>query len=423
MFYIIKNVVSIIEWVTLLSLPVILLGYFYRNYIKRIIIIALIMSLFAVVIRYAPFPMAVIIALQILLLMALVKKIFQVNYLEMFVITGVGYGFYIFIQLLIAEMMMSLSNFSYFDIIFSNLFLPVILQIITIIITVSLCYLLSKYTYYLDELRVHLREPNLTKRLRNIIITLSVLTYVFICLVAVVLLEGELVIRDTLVLLCIIVIFIIMSGYHILYTQFQTKRLMEAKKIFLDQDQQASTIIEKLVREKEVRNNAILKLTEKDNSIQSIKAFIEKGQNYTASPAWTTKNDLRKGLEGLDELLYALLINKRRLARLFGIIIFVSADIKSDNSRITLRQIKYLNIIMDELLFVLYQSAPSVNKKIAFHIGISEQKMEFLITCDVDAQTSPNLKIIDAITLFKQDNAKIDYELNPVKLSIICSFF
>jgi mevalonate kinase len=203
-----------------------------------------------------------------------------------------------------------------------------------------------------------------------------------------------------------------------LHTQFQQKRIIEAKKFYLDQEQQTSTIVEKLKKDYERHFQSILKLYERGSG-PLIKEYVEFHKLHKDTVPLLGQTNLRDDLEKLDELLYAFLINKRKLATLMGISITVSSNI-TWNSPSTLQQIRYLSIIIDDLIFLLYESPNSFKKDISFNVISTEKEKRFEISTllVLDEKQNKHSKLVDALIQFKHNDAQVEFELNPIRLSI-----
>mgnify|MGYP001161939212 CR=1 FL=1 len=421
MDYLFTLVISLFEWIALLTFPVVFLGYPYRIYIKPILFLSVIMSVVSLLLRFTPLSTVFVIAVQILLLLCLVKWLYKVNSLETIVISSMGYGFYSFIQLLITEVVKSISTVNYFKILFSFSNLPFLLRTITFLFVMAISYLLKRYQYHLTDFRHFLKTHNQNHQFRAIVIINSLLTFLFICLSVFAMLTEQMNSKFSFVLYCVIILFIILSIYLILHTQFQVKHIIEAKKFYLDQEEQTAIIVEKLKTDYEDHFHAILKLCERESSTLLIKEYLENNRLLRKKAAsWLVESDFRAGLENLDELLYAFLVNKRKLAELLEVAIVATAEIQG-NVAATLRQVRYLSMIMDDLILALYQSPSSVEKKIYFHVHIGTQDITYLISSQlVLDRLQTNLKLFDALQHFKQDQAEVETELKPVRLSIRC---
>ncbi|MBE3571328.1 MAG: hypothetical protein IMW92_14910, partial [Bacillales bacterium] len=370
MDYFLTFVISIFEWIALLTFPVVLLGDPYRIYIKPILILSGIMSIVSLLLRFSPLETIFVIAVQMILLLCLVKWLFKVNALETLVISSIGYGFYSFIQLLITEVVKSISTNSYFKILFSFSDLPFLLRTITFLFVLSISYLLKRYQYHLTDFRLFLKTHNQNHHFRAVIIINSLLTFLFICLSVIAMLTDRINSKFSLVLYCVMILFVILFIYIILHTQFQAKHIIEAKKFYLDQEEQTALIVEKLKTDYEDHFHAILKLCERESSTLLIKEYLENNRLIRKKTAsWLVESDFRSGLENLDELLYAFLVNKRKLAELLEVAVVATAEIHG-NAAATLKQVRFLSMIMDDFILTLYQSPSSVEKKIYFHVQI-----------------------------------------------------
>ncbi len=408
---------SIAEWIPLLSFTIILLGYHYRRYVKSIILLSILISILSFVLRLTPIPIVITIFIQMVLLFFLIRSLFGVSSLESLVLLSIGYGFYTLIQLLIIEIIITLSTITYDDF-FS--FHTYIVQLLTIVLVSLTCFVLYRKKYHLVEFRHYLRSGDLNKKFKAIIMTNSLLTFVFICLAAFAMLAENLAYKYSIVLFCIMVLFVILAIHIILHTQFQMKHLIEAKKFYLDQEQQVATIVEKLNKNNESHFKAILKLSER-NSHPLIKDYIEKYTLHKSTPSWMPLENVSFELRQVDELTYAFLINKRKLARLFNVKLTVSSDIHF-NTAVTLRHIRYLSMIIDDLIFTQYLSNHTTDKWIHFSLHTTESEMRFDISSNLEfhEQLNTNLNLFDALLTFKQDNAVIQSDLKPFKCSIRC---
>jgi hypothetical protein len=421
MDYLFTFVISLFEWIALLTFPVVFLGYPYRIYIKPILFLSVIMSVASLLLRFTPLATVFVIAFQILLLLCLVKWLYKVNSLETIVISSIGYGFYSFIQLLLTEVVKSMSTVNYFKILFSFSDLPFLLRTITFLFVMAISYLLKRYQYHLTDFRHFLKTHNQNHQFRAIIIINSLLTFLFICLSVFAMLTDHINSKFSFVLYCVMILFVILFIYMILHTQFQVKHIIEAKKFYLDQEEQTAIIVEKLKTDYEDHFHAILKLCERESSTLLIKEYLENNRLIRKKAAsWLVESDFRSGLENLDELLYAFLVNKRKLAELLEVDIVATAEIHG-NVAPTLRQVRYLSMIMDDFILILHQSPSSVEKKIYFHVEIGSHDITYSISSQlVLDRPQTNLKLFDALQHFKQDQAEVETELKPVRLSIRC---
>ena len=422
MDYLFTFVISLLEWIALLTFPIALLGYANRNFIKPIILVSSIMTIFSLLLRMTPLKTEFIIAVQILLLLCFVKWLFKVNVLETLAISSIGYGFYSLIQLLIAEMVKNVSTISYFEVLFSFSNLPFLIRFITFLSVMAISYVLNKYKYHLTDLRHHLKTQYNNRQFRTIMIINSLLTFLFICLSVFAMLTEHINSKFSFVLYCVITLFIILSIHLILHTQFQVKRIIEGKKFYLDQEEEIAMIVEKVKTHYEDHFQAILKLCERADSTLLIKKYLENNQlNRKKTASWLVESNFRSGLENLDDLLYAFLVNKRKLAELLEVAVVATAEING-NVPATLRQVRYLSMIMDDLILTLYQSPSSIEKKIYFHVQVQPQEIIYSISSQLILdRPQTNLKLLDALQHFKQDQAVVEAELKPVRLFIRCA--
>ncbi|MEK3889895.1 hypothetical protein [Bacillus sp. FSL K6-3431] len=406
---------SIFEWTSLLIFPIVLLGYPFRRYFKSIMIISVIIGLFSYVLHMTSLHILVIIAFQMVTLLLLIKWLFRAKKLEALVITSMGYGFYIFIQMLLLEIIARLFEFEHFQLFFT-FNAKTMIQIVgfTFIFTISLAIYYSKYQ--LDELRHYIIAPSVNKKYQTIIILISFLTFIFSWLIIFSMVVVDSTSKNMLILSIMVFSFIILSFYLILHTQFQRKRIVEARKFFLDQDQQASLLMEKLKKDESTHFQVIVKLAERQ-APQLIKEYIKANQLDEGPAQINVQADLTPSI---DELLYAFLINKRKLASLFGISIQVSKQIEYD-APTALQQIRCLSIIIDDLIYMLYESSVTVDKTIYFHIeAMNNEGISYTISCSlyIKEQTHTNLQLFDALVQFKQLGAVIQSEWQPVHLTI-----
>ncbi|MFK4998886.1 hypothetical protein ACI2OX_21110 [Bacillus sp. N9] len=146
-----------------------------------------------------------------------------------------------------------------------------------------------------------------------------------------------------------------------------------------------------------------------------IEEYIETNQLDKGS----LKLDLHSDLSVLqDDLLYAFLTTKRKLANLLCIPIQVSGE---TNVPTTLQQIRYLSVIFDDLIYMLHESPQTVDRIIQFHVEtMSNEFIAFTISSPlhIDEKLHTSLKLFDAILQFKQLGAVVEIELQPVKVSI-----
>jgi len=421
MNHLLTVIVSSFEWVALLSFPIVLLGYSYRSYLGRIIGIALTMSILAMLLRLTPLGIAYIMAAQMIVLYLLIKSIMKMNYLEALVNTSIGYGFYVFIQLILLAFFVQTLGYEYFQF-FSLIDIKTTLQLISFSTITLFTWFIQYSAYQLEELRTQISSSSINKKYRNILIGNSVLMLGFICLAVYTILIEEFTHKYTFMLLTFIILFTILSIFLILHTQFQRKHLIDAKKFYLDQEQQVASIVGKLQKDYESHFQAILKLCNR-GSLQLTKEYVEKHKLHKEIS--TKKNHQQNPLElhdEMDELLYAFLINKRNLASLLGVSLQVTTQIERYVPT-TLLQVRYLSMIMDDLIFLLYQASADINKsiKISYSTNQKESVLEISTELYIDEKKNSDLKLFDALVQFKQLNAQICSNLKPLQLKIVCS--
>ncbi|MFT8323181.1 MAG: hypothetical protein ABF649_20140 [Bacillus sp. (in: firmicutes)] len=415
MSYIITFVVSLIEWAGLISFPLILLGYKYKNYMKNIIIQSALMSIISIVLHATSFPVPVIVGLQIIILIVLIKFGMKTRNLEAIALTSIGYGFYLFLQLLIIELFTSILQGSYLRL-FQMTNFAVIIPMITISLLLFFCYLLYHNKLQISELRYQLKADNLDKKIKRIIQLLFILTYLFICIGAAVLMVDEQV-KYSFVLLSIIVLFGMMLCYLILHSRLQMNQILTAKKFYLDQEQQVATFVEKLKQEYVMHFRAIEKLN-KSGSASIITEYIDTHQLQQININWK-KKDFREGMEGLDPLLFSFLINKRKLADLLGIELLIDTKISSEEFT-SLSHIRNLSLIIDDLIISLFHSQFDEQKLIKFNLEITEKKFVYSISANLSIDPSNNeLGLFDAIIKLKQNKATVNIVLEPVSVKIL----
>lgn len=412
--------ISIMEWIALLTFPIILLGYSYRKYFFRIIGMASILSLLSLLLHYITIPVPLIVGLQITIILFLVKLSLKANFLEALFNTSIGYGFYVLTQLIFIEIMSLLFKISYFQFFFT-LNIKTTLQVITFTFVLTLCYMIYHFKFHLEELRNYIRFPaTANKKYKKIIIINSILPLILICLATFTMLAEELSYKYVLILAIIIIIFVILIIFTILHHQFQAKRLIEAKKFYLDQEQQVATIVDIM---KETYGNhfqAIFKLAEHQTP-ELINKYVETNQLRNTKFIQQGKSTLRADLINLDELLFAFLVNKRKLAQLLGVTIKVSSKCKREITT-TLQQIRYLSSIIDEIILILYQKPAGVDKTMKFEIESTDEELLFKISCPLFLSEKENdtFKLFDGLMQFKKLNATIHSELKPLLLLIRC---
>ncbi|MBP3040542.1 hypothetical protein J9303_13710 [Bacillaceae bacterium Marseille-Q3522] len=420
MSHLLNFIVSIFEWSSLIAFPLALFGFKFHKYAKVTLLLACIISLLSSLLHIAALPVAIVVAIQIIFLQFLIKIFMKVNLKTAMVIASIGYGFYTFIQLLIVEIVMSLSGYSYFDILFEFSNAPFALRGLTFLLVILSCYFLQKYDYRLTELLYYLKLEKTNPKFLTIVVINSLLTFILICLAVYAMLTNELHFRYHFVLYCIIVLFIILSIYLFLHSSFQKRRLMEAKKYYLDQEQQASIIVEKIKEENARHFLAIYKLAEK-GSTEPIIDYIQKHRLHKSPPVWPAEINLHDEAGNFDELLYAFLVNKRNFARLLNISIEISSEVEAAIP-VTLKQIRYLSMVIDEIIFLLQQSTGFDKKQIEFHVRTTEDGISFMIKSDLSVHPSQlaNSKLLDVLILLKQDHALVDSHFEPFLLKIHC---
>lgn len=148
----------------------------------------------------------------------------------------------------------------------------------------AISYLLKRYQYHLTDFRHFLKTHNQNHQFRAIVIINSLLTFLFICLSVFAMLTEQMNSKFSFVLYCVIILFIILSIYLILHTQFQVKHIIEAKKFYLDQEEQTAIIVEKLKTDYEDHFHAILKLCERESSTLLIKEYLENNRLIRKKP-------------------------------------------------------------------------------------------------------------------------------------------
>jgi len=414
MSYIITFLVSLIEWAGLISFPLILLGYKYNYYIKNIIIQSACMSLISILLHLTSMPVPVIVGLQIIILIFLFKVGLKTKNLEAIALTSIGYGFYLFLQLLVIELLTSFLQGSYLRLYQMSNF-AVFVPMITISILLISCFVLYKNKLQISELRYQLRSDHIEKKTKRIIQVLFGMTYIFIVLGATVLMADQQV-KYSFVLLSIVVLFAMMLCYLIFHSQLQKEQLLLAKKYYLDQEQQVAAFVEKLEQDYAMHFRTIDKLNNAGSS-EIIKEYIKIHELQKMNVLWKSKN-LRKGIEGLDPLLYSFLVNKRKLADLLGVELNVNSCISSEGFA-SLGQIRNLSLIIDDLLLTLYGVKRNEKKIISIELDISDKKLVYKI--EANLTIDPNkmeLGLFDALIKLRQDKATVDIELHPVNILV-----
>lgn len=419
MYYILTFLISLFEWIALLLFPIVLLGYYYKKYLGPIILLGMTMSILSLILHITTLHVSIIIAFQIITLLLLIRFTLRMNNLETFVVTSIGYGFYIFTQMIFIEIAAQSYGYQYLQF-FTSIDIKTTIQVLTFVFVFLLCVIIQHFKYQLNELRYNLVNPYLNKKYRNILVSNSLLTFVFVCFIFFTMLAEEFSYKYMFILIILVILFIILASYLVLHTKFQTKRLIETKKFYLDQEQHIGMIVANLKKDYESHFQAISKLSEKENP-QLVKEYIQKYQLSMKEPMWKPQTNLRSDLEQVDELVYTFLINKRKLANLLGVTINVTTNITADVP-VTLRQIRNLSMAMDDLIFTLYKTPANIDKTIDFEVRTVGTEIQFLINSNInlDDPENSNLTLLDAILQFKKDNAVVHSNLKPVQLSITC---
>ncbi|MGP7817065.1 hypothetical protein [Niallia sp. 01092] len=415
MSYIITFLVSLIEWGGLISFPLIFLGYKYKNYIKSIIIQSALMSFLSIFLHAISLPIPVIVGIQIIILITLIKFGLKTNNIEAITLTSIGYGFYLFLQLLIIELYSSILQGSYVKL-FKMSNVSVIIPVITISLLLIFCYILYRNKLQISELRYQLKADNLDKKIKRMIQALFVMTYIFICVgTAVMMVDKQ--VKYSFVLLSIIVLFGMMLCYLILHSQLQMKQLLHAKKYYLDQEQQIATFVEKLKQEYVMHFRAIEKLNH-SGSPSIITEYMDTHQLQQINNNWKKRN-FREGMEGLDPLLFSFFNNKRKLADLLEVEMVIKTQISSEEFT-SLSQIRNLSLIIDDLILSLFQAASDVQKLIHINIEITDKYFSYTIAANLFIDPiNTDLGLFDAIIKLKQNKATVDIVLDPVSVKIL----
>ncbi|WP_141432627.1 hypothetical protein [Bacillus sp. 03113] len=409
-------IISIIEWIALISFPIIMLGYIYNKYIRKIVLIAVCMGIISFGLHLVALPLYVIITIQMLILFYSIKLLLRMNNLESLVISSMGYGFYILVQLIILEFVRSVSMYDYFQLLHLNI--KYMIQVTSIVLVGGICLLLSIKHFHLELFRHQLRIQNMNNKIKAIIVANTVLIFTFICLAAFEMQIEHVNNKYTLVLICIVTLFIILAIFILLHSQLQMKEVIEAKKYYLDQEQQVATVVEKLKEEYGIHFKAILRLCNVD-SIELCREYVEKHQ--LNSSKIMTSNDNLKNLDQIDELLYAVLLNKRKLSNLLGVKISISSQMEIAVTT-TLWQNRYISSILDDIIFSLYHHPRMEEKVINVLIQAEENEIAFHITSNLRLSENEysNLKILDFLLKFKENKAIVQADFEPVRLSIKC---
>ncbi|MBP1915913.1 uncharacterized protein (DUF983 family) [Lederbergia galactosidilyticus] len=413
---IITLVLSFFEWLCLFLFPIMILGYSFKGSYKAMALIAGMMSIFSLLLHHSPLLIPYIIILQILSALLLVRWFFANKMLEAFVITSIGYGFYIFIQMIFMEVLVRAFTWDHFHFFFDFLNKTTI-QVLTIISLFVISMIVRFSTYQLNEVRFIIRGPRMNKKYRTLITLISISTIAFICLTVYSLLGEEAPHKQLLILLVMILGFIILSFYLFLHIQFQKQQFLEAKQLFLDQEQRIIDRVENLKEESTQHFQAILKLTERQ-AYNLITDYIESNQLDKAPLKLSSVS--QNVTPQLDELLYSFLINKRKLGQLFGVSIKVSGEVHGGVS-ISLQQIVCISRVLDDLIYILFRASEEQEKTINFHMDSGgEEAISFTITSPfhIEEKVDENLTYYDAILHLKHLGAIIQSDFQPIKLSI-----
>lgn len=262
-----------------------------------------------------------------------------------------------------------------------------------------------------------MQTSSISKKSRNILILNSIITFIFIYFVLSILAFEGFAYKYIISLIVTVILFIIVFIYFVLHSQFQAKRLVEEKKFYLDQEQQSALFIEKILNDYKGYFRAIVKLCEKD-SPELIKRFVEKHYLSKGSSHSVIHSSHIK-LAQVDELLYAFLINKQKIASLLGVSFIVTPDVNSKTS-LSLRQVQLLSLIIDDLIFRQYQAASIEDKHINLTIRLTNDELN----CDISSNLvigedeNTNLKLLDALIQFERSNAVVNLNLKPIKIEI-----
>ncbi|MFK4998887.1 hypothetical protein ACI2OX_21115 [Bacillus sp. N9] len=222
---------SIFEWTALLIFPIVLLGYHVRKYMKSIFLIAGMMSVLSIGMRLMSLPISAVILIQMIVVFLLVMWLFRANKLETLAVTSMGYGFYVFTQMIFLEILVRFLKLDYFEIIFKINGMT-FLQIVNFLFVFALSFVINYSKYHLDELRYYLKIPNAHKQYKMIIMFISILTYIFTCLIIFMMFAEDSGQKQIAILFIIVTIFVTLSFYLILHIQFQKKRIIETKQFF-----------------------------------------------------------------------------------------------------------------------------------------------------------------------------------------------
>ncbi|MFS0615897.1 hypothetical protein [Lederbergia ruris] len=413
---IITLILSFFEWVCLFLFPIMILGYSWKRHYKAIISSAGIMSVLSLSLHHSSISITYIIILQIISAFLLVRWLLANKILEAFVITSIGYGFYIFIQMIFMEILVrafQLDHFIFFFIFFNK----TTIQLLTILFLFVISMIVRFSTYQLNEVRFIIKGPRMNKKYRILITLIAISTVAFIYLTAYTLLSEESPNKQLVILLVMVLGFIILSFYLFLHIQFQKQQILEAKQLFLDQEQQIIDRVENLKEESIQHFQAILKLTERQ-AYDLIPDYIE-ANHLDKAPSKLSFVDQNLPPQ-LDELLYIFLINKRKLGQLFGVSIEVSGEVHQEVS-ISLQQIVCISRVMDDFIYMLFQASEEQDKTIHFHIDMREEEsIAFTITSPfhIEEKVDESISYYDALIQLKHLGAVIQSDFQPINLSI-----
>lgn len=407
-----------IEWMVLLLFPLILLGYHDQRLLKRLILFGLLISIISALLRATMLPIVLIFALQMLVLFFLVVFILGFSYFESLVIASIGYGFYTIVQLLIVEVITLFSIYNYFEIIFSNTEVTVVMELISILMMGSICYILKRQQYDFSELKDQLQSGSLNPKMKMSIIIISLFTFVFICLTSLTVSVEDLSHRSLLLILCITLLFLILSIYFVLHTQIKIKSLMEAKKFHLDKEQQLAHIVEQLRRDATEHYQVIYNLCQR-GALPLCLEYIEKHHLHLENLLAVHSEQLEETRE-MDELLYAFLRNKQKLARLLNVQLVITPAKLETRVLVSLKKIRQLSVLMDELILALYQAPADVDKRIQFSMETINDELNFDITSNITLEEKNEiyLRLLEVLCQFRRENAFVYSSLKPVHVSI-----
>ncbi|WP_088104340.1 hypothetical protein [Halalkalibacter urbisdiaboli] len=410
-------IVSTIEWFSLLMFPLILVGYRFKHYVKRLILLAVIMSVISLLLHHLIVHLTIIVGMQIMILFVLAGLILKLSLMETLLISGIGYGFYCFVHILIIELYLLLLTHSYSELfVTSHIYY---LQLASALVVIVFCLLIHLLKYKLIELYQRLQLNSFSMKSKSIIVVNSILTYIFICLASYAMISENINYRYAYVLTSIIVLFCIIAFYLILHSQFQTKRLIETTKLFLDQEQQMSIYIENIQKELQGPYKALQKLFD-SGSLESSKAYF---QQHILPKGLDKKGQtlvVGQDIKDKDEILYAFLINKQKLAHLLGVSLSTSFELPT-HVLISLNQLKVLGNILDDLFLSLYLASHYQEKNVHFHVRSTKDRIEYEITSNfVYKNAFSSSKIHDAILDFKKSKATIHSSFEPICLMISC---